>query len=144
MFVVEKLAILYNKINKNEEEEITLQPKVDYKKIGQRIKKARMERGMSQSDLGELLECSNNHVSHVEVGQTKVSLAMLMKLSVILDKDFNYFLFDTPYTRKEHIINDEISEKLNQCSPTTLVSISKIIDILLEQEKMQVSEYLEE
>ena len=80
-----------------------LQPKVDYQKIGQRIKKARMERGMSQSDLGELIGCSNNHVCHVETGQTKVSLAMLMKLSVILDKDCNYFLFDTPYTRKENI-----------------------------------------
>ena len=117
---------------------------VDYKKIGQRIKQARMEKGLNQSDLGELLGCSNNHVCHVEIGQTKVSLAMLMKLSVVLDKDFNYFLFDTPYTRKENIINDEISEKLNRCSPATLVSISKIIDIMLEQEKMQVSEYPEE
>lgn len=121
-----------------------MQITVDYKKIGQRIKKARMERGLNQSDLGELLGCSNNHVCHVEIGQTKVSLAMLMKLSVILDKDFNYFLFDTPYTRKETIISDEISEKLNQCSPATLVSISKIIDILLEQERMQASDYPEE
>ena len=121
-----------------------MQPKVDYKKIGQRIKQARMERGMNQSDLGELLGCSNNHVSHVEVGQTKVSLAMLMKLSVILDKDFNYFLFDTPYTRRENIINDEISEKLNRCSPATLVSVSKIIDILLEQEKMQEKENMDD
>lgn len=80
----------------------------------------------------------------IQIGQIKVSLAILMKLSVILDKDFNYFLFDTPYTRKETIINDEISEKLNRCSPATLVSISKIIDIILEQEKMQVSEYPEE
>ena len=110
---------------------------IDYEKIGQRIKAARIERGLNQSDLGALIGCSNNHVSHVEVGQTKVSLGMLMKLSVILDKDFNYFLFDTPYTRRENIINDEISEKLNRCSPATLVSVSKIIDILLEQEKMQ-------
>ena len=116
---------------------IWMQFEIDYEKIGQRIKTARMERGLNQSDLGALIGCSNNHVSHVEVGQTKVSLGMLMKLSVILDKDFNYFLFDTPYTRRENIINDEISEKLNRCSPATLVSVSKIIDILLEQEKMQ-------
>ena len=120
---------------------VSLQQKIDYKKIGQRIKQARMERGMNQSELGELLGCSNNHISHVEIGQTKVSLAMLMKLSVILNKDFNYFLFDTPYTRCENIINDEISKKLNQCSPATLVSINKIIDVLLEQEKMLEKEY---
>lgn len=118
---------------------MALQITVDYKKIGQRIKKARLERGLNQSDLGELLGCSNNHVCHVEIGQTKVSLAMLMKISVILDKDFDYFLFDTPYARKNSIINEEISKKLNQCSPATLVSVSKIIDILLEQEKMQTN-----
>ena len=121
-----------------------MQITVNYKKIGQRIKQARMECGMNQSDLGELLGCSNNHISHVEIGQTKVSLAMLMKLSVILDKDFNYFLFDTPYTRCENIINDEISKKLNQCSPATLVSINKIIDVLLEQEKMLEKESQDE
>lgn len=121
-----------------------MQINIDYKKIGQRIKKARMERGLNQSELGELLGCSNNHVCHVEIGQTKVSLGMLMKLSVILDKDFNYFLFDTPYTRKETIINDEISKKLNQCNTATLVSVSKIIDVLLEQEKMQISNEPEE
>lgn len=120
-----------------------MQINIDYKKIGQRIKKARMERGLNQSDLGELLGCSNNHVCHVEIGQTKVSLAMLMKLSIILDKDFDYFLFDTPYTRKKTIINNEISEKLDQCSPATLVSINKIIDVLLEQEKMQSNESME-
>lgn len=117
-----------------------MQPKIDYEKIGQRIKKARIERGLSQADLGSLLGCSNNHISHVEVGQTKVSLAMLMKLSLLLDKDFNFFLLDTPYTRRETIINDEISAKLHQCSPSTLVSISKIIDVLLEQEKIQNSD----
>ena len=116
-----------------------VQFEIDYEKIGQRIKAARIECGLNQSDLGALIGCSNNHVSHVEVGQTKVSLGMLMKLSVILDKDFNYFLFDTPYTRRENIINDEISEKLNRCSPATLVSVSRIIDVLLEQEKMQHS-----
>jgi len=117
-----------------------MQPEIDYVKIGQRIKSARIERGLNQSDLGALIGCSNNHISHVEVGQTKVSLAMLMKLSVILDKDFNYFLFDTPYTRRESIINDELSLKLAKCSPATLVSVSKIIDVLLEQEKMQIND----
>ena len=117
-----------------------MQPEIDYVKIGQRIKAARIERGLNQSELGALIGCSNNHISHVEVGQTKVSLAMLMKLSVVLDKDFNYFLFDTPYTRRESIINDEFSQKLDKCSPATLVSVSKIIDVLLEQEKMQIND----
>ncbi len=114
-----------------------MQPEVDFAKIGQRIKAARMEKGLSQGELGELVGCSNNHMSHVEVGQTKVSLTMLMKLSLALDKDFDYFLFDTPYVRQERIINSEISSKLRKCSPVTLLSVNKIIDILLEQQDVQ-------
>ena len=117
-----------------------MQPDIDYEKIGRRIKTARLEKGLNQSDLGELLGCSNNHISHVEVGQTKVSLGMLMKLSVILDKDFDYFLFDTPYIRRESIINTEIADKLKECTPTTLVSVSKSIDVLLEQQRIVSSE----
>lgn len=61
---------------------------IDFKKIGQRIKTARLEKGFSQAELGALLGCSNNHMSHVEVGQTKVSLTMLVRLAAILEKDF--------------------------------------------------------
>ena len=53
-------------------EVIETQPEIDYVKIGQRIRAARLEKGYSQADLGALVGCSNNHMSHVEVGQRKV------------------------------------------------------------------------
>lgn len=115
---------------------IQLQPEIDYSEIGQRIRTARLEKKMSQEELGALIGCSNNHVSHVEVGQTKVSLPMLLRLSLVLDKDFDYFLSDTPYVRKSKIIDGEIAEKLDQCNASTLVAVSKILDVLLEQQKM--------
>ena len=111
-----------------------MQPTVDFTKIGQRIKAARLEKCLNQSELGELVGCSNNHMSHVEVGQTKVSLSMLMKLSLVLEKDFDYFLMDTPYVRQERLIDTEILKKLKKCTPATLLSVSKIIDVLLEQQ----------
>ena len=117
-------------------EVIELQPEIDYVKIGQRSKTARLERGYSQADLGALVGCSNNHMSHVEIGQTKVSLSMLLKLAFVLEKNFDYFLLDTPYAKCESIISSEIADKLNQCNSTTLITISKIIDALLEQQKM--------
>ena len=54
------------------EERSMQHPEIDYKKIGMRIRAARLEKGYSQADLGALVGCSNNHMSHVEVGQTKV------------------------------------------------------------------------
>ena len=113
-----------------------MQPEIDYVKIGRRIKAARLEKGYSQADLGALVGCSNNHMSHVEVGQTKVSLAMLLKLSTVFEKDFDFFLLDTPYAKCDSIINKEIAEKLQKCSATTLITISKIIDVLIEQQKL--------
>lgn len=113
-----------------------MQPEIDYVKIGQRIKTARLEKGYSQADLGALVGCSNNHMSHVEVGQTKVSLAMLLKLAFVLEKDFDFFLLDTPYAKCDSIINAEIADKLKQCNATTLITVSKIIDALIEQQNM--------
>ncbi len=113
-----------------------MQPEIDYGKIGQRIKTARLEKGYSQADLGALVGCSNNHMSHVEVGQTKVSLAMLLKLAFVLEKNFDFFLLDTPYAKCDSIINSEIADKLSQCNSTTLITINKIIDVLLEQQKI--------
>lgn len=113
-----------------------MQPEIDYVRIGQRIRAARLEKGYSQADLGALVGCSNNHMSHVEVGQTKVSLPMLLKLSFVLEKDFDYFLLDTPYAKCSTIINTEIAEKLKQCNATTLITVNKIIDILIEQQKI--------
>ena len=45
-------------------EVIETQPEIDYVKIGQRIRAARLEKGYSQADLGALVGCSNNHMSH--------------------------------------------------------------------------------
>ena len=49
-----------------------MQLELDYIKIGRRIKAARLEKGLNQCDLGAMVGCSNNHMSHVEAGQTKV------------------------------------------------------------------------
>lgn len=114
-----------------------MQPEIDYMKIGQRIKTARMEKNYSQAELGALVGCSNNHISHVEVGQTKVSLPMLLKLAFVLEKNFDYFLLDTPYAKCDSIINTEISDKLKQCNATTLVTINKMIDLLIEYQQIK-------
>ena len=118
-----------------------MQLELDYIKIGRRIKAARLEKGLNQSDLGAMVGCSNNHMSHVEVGQTKVSLSMLVKLSVILEKDFDYFLLDSPYIRRERIIDSEISEKLKKSNSSTLVTLNKILDALIEHQDMEKPKY---
>lgn len=119
---------------------IDVQPEVDYLKIGQRIKSARLEQGLNQTELGKLVGCSNNHMSHIEIGQTKVSLSMLLRIFYVLKKDLNYFLLDTPYAKRESIVNGEIAQKLEKCNSTTLVAISRMIDILIEHQSALLAE----
>ena len=114
---------------------IAMQPEIDFVRIGKRIRSARQEKGLNQAELGRMVGCSNNHMSHIEIGQTKVSLSMLLKISCVLDKDLNYFLLDTPFAQRDCIIDTEIANKLDRCSPATLVAVSKMIDILLEQQQ---------
>lgn len=112
-----------------------MQPEIDYLKIGQRVKSARLKKRLNQSELAALIGCSNNHMSHIEIGQTKLSLPMLLKLSYVLEENLDYFLFDTPFAKSESLIDSEIAEKLNQCAPATLIAINKMLDALLEQQE---------
>jgi transcriptional regulator with XRE-family HTH domain len=112
---------------------------VDFKKVGARIRKLRLEKGLTQNELCEMIGCSNNHLSHVETAQNKVSLTLLLRLSYALEVSLDYFLLDTPFTRPEAIIDAEISKKLARCSSSTLVAVSRMIDTLLDQQ-MNLSE----
>lgn len=56
-----------------------MEQEIDFIRVGQRIKIARQEKGFNQAELGRLVGCSNNHMSHIEIGQTKVSLSLLLK-----------------------------------------------------------------
>lgn len=140
--VDETSELFYNLVTTKSDGVIAVQPEIDFVRVGQRIKIARQEKGLNQAELGRLVGCSNNHMSHVEIGQTKVSLSMLLKISSALEKDLNYFLMDTPFVQRDCIIDTEISHKLDQCTPATLVAISKMIDILLEQQQALSAEQL--
>ena len=60
---------------------------VDYKLIGERIKKARKLMGLTQEAMAERLNVSIGYVSQVERGITKISLDLLGAVSGILDCD---------------------------------------------------------
>lgn len=114
---------------------------IDFVKVGQRIKRARIEMKLSQAELGEILGCSNNHMSHVEIGQTKPSLPMMLKLSLVLNKSLDYFFLDTPFTQSEIIINTELTDKLQKCDTATLQTISKMIDMLIEHNQIYIQNF---
>lgn len=53
--------------------------------FGQRLKKARKERGLTQEQLASILNITTNHLGKIELGKREVSIDVLFELSEILD-----------------------------------------------------------
>ena len=68
---------------------------VDYKLIGQRIKRERKARGITQEALAERLNVSIGYVSQVERGITKISLDLLGAIAGILGCDIATFITES-------------------------------------------------
>ena len=51
---------------------------MDYYKIGEQIRKCRRAHGLSQEQLAEQVGISVTHMSHIETGNTKLSLPVLV------------------------------------------------------------------
>ena len=118
-----------------------LKDAVNYVRIGKRIKLARIEKNLTQAGLARLIGCTNNYISHIEVAQTRVSLSALMQIAKVLEKDLDFFLLvDTPYVSRTKRIDLEIADKLDQCAPSTLLAVSKILDALLDCQHMLSTE----
>lgn len=57
---------------------------MDYYAIGQRIRKVRKAHGLSQEELAEKVGISTTHMSHIETGNTKLSLPVFVELAEAL------------------------------------------------------------
>lgn len=65
-------------------------------------------------------------MSHIETGNTKLSLPVLVKLSLILEVSTDDILFNSSLINKS-TLTDKVIELLNECSPQELIIICDII-----------------
>lgn len=65
-----------------------------YKQIGNRIKIARQNAGITQEQLAESLECSTSFISRLENGRISTSLEKLYEISKILNVGLETLLYD--------------------------------------------------
>lgn len=67
-----------------------------YFEIGQRIRRYRKACGLSQEQLAGRVGISVTHMSHIETGNTKLSLPVLVKLANELSVSTDALITDTP------------------------------------------------
>ncbi len=98
---------------------------MDYYKIGQRIRKFRKANKLSQEQLAEKTGISITHLSHIETGNTKLSLPVLVSISEVLSVQTDELLYDSP--NGEAMTKQDILNILNTCSAKELYILKDII-----------------
>ena len=99
--------------------------------IGKRIREARHEKQYTQSDLAELCDCTDTHICKVEKGKIGISLDLLYKISIILEKSMDYFLMDHESINTQTKISELIAPKLDQCDTQMLNMVQNYVDGLI-------------
>ena len=75
-----------------------------FKKIGQRIRKVRLENGIKQKDLAKKISISQGALTNFELGRRKISLEWLLKISRALDVPVGYFVSAVEPPHEEDIL----------------------------------------
>ncbi len=98
---------------------------MNYSKIGERVRKYRKAKGFSQELLAEKVGISVTHMSHIETGNTKLSLPVLAALSSALEIQADDLLCDHPSGRVFAL--RELDEILNTCSDNQIRIILDVV-----------------
>lgn len=109
---------------------------MNYYEIGQRIRKYRKAMGLSQEQLAEKTDISVTHMSHIETGNTKLSLPVLVSMANALGVQTDDLLCDV-YKDKGRI-QGEIAELLNACDEREL----KILLDIMRAAKSSFDKYI--
>ena len=107
---------------------------IDYKKMGYKIKLARLEKGLTQEQLSEMLDMSNNYISNIERNHSIPSLETFVKICNALEVTPDKILIDSIFISQEYI-KEDIALKLKQCSTDEMKFILKFIDLILTEKQ---------
>ena len=105
--------------------------KLDFTKVGQRIRVARKDSGMTQEAVSVLCHCTSKHISAEENGSTRPSIELLVALSRILNVSIDSFLIDAPTVGPRFIIDVAMAERAEKMTAATRTVCLNIMDQLL-------------
>ena len=60
---------------------------LDYQEIGRNVRNYRMKKGLNQRELAELVNVSDQHISHIENAHTKLGLPTLVAIANALETE---------------------------------------------------------
>ena len=93
--------------------------------IGQRIRKVRLSKEMTQAELAEAAHIATSNVSDIELGKSRMWLSTFCRIVEALQVSADSLLrLDVPAVND--IYQNEYTEIISDCSPDEIESIMKI------------------
>lgn len=102
---------------------------IDYKKIGQRIKKRRNELKLTQEQLASKLDISTYYLSKIENGKAHATLDMLSLICYQLETDLSMLITGTSTLEKSYYVSelDEIYSKASKKQMSLIIKLAKSV-----------------
>lgn len=104
---------------------------LDYKVIGDRIRKARIDNNLTQENLAEELDVSVAFISRIECGTTHVNLTRLSEICSILNIDEGQILNGVS-TDSKNYLSDEFNELMKSCPKETQKLIYDVAKLIIK------------
>ena len=105
---------------------------LDFSIIGQRLKKARQNRHLTQEDLAEKLDVSVAFLSRIERGSSHINLKRLNQICSILEISEGQILNGRSGDSKNYL-NSEFTELLQNSSSEQQKLIYKIAQVIINE-----------
>lgn len=77
--------------------------------LGVKVKLARQNKGMTQSELADLLDISSKTISAIEVGRVEASISQMQAIAAVLEEPLGYFTgesFSSVESKIERVANE--------------------------------------
>lgn len=104
---------------------------LDYAVIGERLKKTRIERKLTQERLAERLDVSVAFLSRIERGNSHINLKRLSQICSLLGVTEGYILNGASSTSQNYL-NEDFANLLKDCSSEKQKLIYKIAKTIAE------------
>ena len=102
---------------------------IDYASIGQKVKKIRLSKGISQEQLAEAVGVGVTHISHLETGAGTVSLKVFLAIVNYLNCSADELLCKEVNVARP-IVDNWLADLVADCDPTEIKVISDTVAAL--------------
>ena len=104
---------------------------IDYTDIGQRIRNKRIQKGITQEKLSELVGIGPSHMSHLESGKTVPSMEVFVTLCNVLGCSADELLCREVITAKP-LLDHWLTDLVSDCDQTEIKIITDTVTSLKE------------